>query len=35
MDLLMRSAPLLNDENKRGLVSTLRIPEAWVNEAKV
>jgi len=34
-DLLNRCAPELNDWTVRGLVGSLKIPLAWVNEAKV
>lgn len=34
-NLLNRCAPELNDWNIRGLVGSLKIPLAWVNEAKV
>ena len=34
-DLLARSAPLLDDWVMRGLAGSLKIPLAWVNEAKV
>ena len=33
--LLNRCAPELNDWTVRGLVGSLKIPLAWVNEAKV
>lgn len=33
--LLARSAPRLDDWTTRGLVGSLKIPLAWVNEAKV
>ena len=34
-NLLNRCAPELNDWTVRGLVGSLKIPLAWVNEAKV
>lgn len=34
-DLLCRSAPKLDDYMLKGLCGSLRIPDAWVNEAKV
>lgn len=34
-DLLNRSAPKLNEWITRGLVGSLKLPVAWVDEAKV
>jgi len=34
-DLLARSAPKLDDWMTRGIAGSLKIPLAWVNEAKV
>ena len=34
-DLLARSAPLLDEWMTRGVVGSLKIPLAWVSEAKV
>jgi hypothetical protein len=34
-DLLLRSAPKLDDWMTRGMAGSLKIPLSWINEAKV